>query len=226
MNCQDFRNQMMDLVLGEITPLTRSVLEEHAHGCLECGPMLRRMMRTQDLLKQGWREEEAPTSIVFTPVVEPARGGIWPWLLGVPRWARATMAVAAVVLVLFSALSLARVEFRYDQGHVALSFGPRGSRDFTVRSAGSIPTANASFDVSRIEKLVSEKYVTLSAQDQAQYAAMLDRLAAQMNARREADLEKIGSAFEQVKTIVWKDMQRNNAIVQYAAQHLATQSKN
>lgn len=226
MNCQDFRNQWMDLVLGEVTPSTRNVLEEHAHGCSECGPRLKQMIRTQDLLKRGWRDEEVPISIVFAPSAERARGGIGSWLLAAPRWASATMAVAAVVLVLFSALSLARVEFRYEQGHVALSFGQQSSGDLTARPRGSIPMVNASFDANQIEKRVTEKYAALSAEDQAQYAAMLDRLAAQMNARRETDLEKIGTAFDQVKTIVWKDMQRNNAIVQYAAQHIVTQSKN
>lgn len=226
MICQDFKTHLMDFILGELSGESRAALEQHAAACADCRPQLTRLMRARDVLKKSWPDEEIPSSIVLTPVVAPARGGFRQWLLAAPRWASASLATAMAVVLIFATLSVTRTEFRYDQGRWAMSFGRPYSTTPAGRAAASVPATNVSVENSTVEKRVAEKYAAMSEQDRRQYAAMLERLSQQVQAQREADLQKIGLAFDQVKTVMWKNMQRNNAIVEYAARRIATDVKN
>ncbi|MBZ5537447.1 MAG: zf-HC2 domain-containing protein [Acidobacteriia bacterium] len=225
MNCQDFKKQTMDLVLGELSDESRPALEQHAAQCTACGAQLNRLVAVANVMRRGWRDEEVPTSLVFTPAVSPSASRFWNWLSAAPKWVNVSMATASALVVLFAALSLARANFRFDHGQFALSFGQtQGSSP--LATSPSIPVVNTSMNSAEIENLITARYSSLNAQDRQQYAAMLDHLSQQMQSQREADLQRIGLAFDQVKTVVWKEMQRNNAIVQYAAQRIATNSKN
>jgi len=225
MDCQAFKKQVMDLVLGELSDESRLLMEQHAAACPACGSQLNRVFRTQRLLKAAWPDEVVPTPLVFTPVASTRAPSFWGWLLAAPRWANVSMAAAAAFLVLLVVFSLTHTEFRYGNGQFALTFGQSRSA-FAPLTNPSTPMANAASNTAEIERVLTAKYVSLSAQDRERYAAMLEHFSQQQEAQREADLQKIGSAFDQVKTVVWKEMQRNNAIVQYAAQRIATDAKN
>src|SRR5487761_2287096 len=120
MNCQDMKNQMMNWALNELSPENARAVEQHASACPVCGAQMQRLLRVHDVLKRGWRDEEIPASLVFTPV---ARAGFWQWLLAAPRWANVSMAAVAVMALLLVTLSAARVEFQYDRGHFGVAFG-------------------------------------------------------------------------------------------------------
>lgn len=223
MDCQDMKNQMMDWALNELSPENARAMEQHASACPGCGAQMQRLLRVHDVLKRGWRDEEIPASLVFTPV---ARAGFWQWLLAAPRWANVSMAAVAVMALLFVTLSAARVEFQYDRGHFAVAFGQSAPALVSSPALPSVPVSNAAFTPVEIQKLVAAQYAALSEQDRARYAAQLDQFAQQMQTQRENDLQHIGAAFDQVKTVVWKDMQSNSALVQYAAQRIANEVKN
>jgi hypothetical protein len=225
MNCQDFKKQIMDLALDELSEESRPALEQHAARCAACGAQLNRLLAVGNVLKNGWRDEEVPVPLVFTPVASPSSSGFWNWLLAAPRWANVCMATGAALVFLFAIFSLARMEFRYDHGQFALAFGQSHVANPSLNTHSG-PPLNASLDTSEVEKIIAAKYASLSAQDRERYGAMLEQLSQQVQTQRQADLQKIGLAFDQVKTVVWKDMQRNNAIVQYAAQRIATNTKN
>ncbi len=224
MNCQDYKNQILDWVLGELPAGSGRALEEHAANCAVCGRELSRLKRAQLLLKQSWRDEDIPTSIVFVPPT-PTRPGAWQWLFGAPRWVNVSMATVSAVAVLFMALSLARVRVQYGQGSFAMSFGPSSVAPINSSSGGAALT-NAAYNPAELQKLVAAQYASLNAQDRERYAAMLEQLSQQVQAQRQADLQRIGMAFDQVKTVVWKDLQRNSALVQYAAQQISSTAKN
>lgn len=226
MDCQDFKNHLLDLALNEVPSSERERLEHHARTCATCALPFSQMTRVRDLLKAGWRDEEVPRSLVFTPVSPSAPTGFWGWLLAAPQWANVSMATAAALVILFAMLSFARADFHYDQGHWALSFGQSRSSRSSPQTSSAVPAANASITRAEIERIVNAQYASLSQQDREQYAAMLERLSQQIQVQRQEDLRRIGSAFDQVKTVVWKEMQRNNAIVQYAAQRIVTNAKN
>ena len=225
MNCQDFKKQIMDLALGELSEESRPALEQHAAQCTACSAQLNRLVAVGNVLKKGWGDEEVPTSLVFTPAVSPSASRFWSWLSAAPKWVNVSMATAAAVVVLFAALSVARADFRFDHGQFALSFG-QARVGSPLAATSSTPVLTTPASTTEIENLITARYSSLSAQDRQQYAAMLDRLSQQLQSQREADLQKIGLAFDQVKTVVWKEMQRNNAIVEYAARRIATNTKN
>jgi Putative zinc-finger len=225
MNCQDFKKQIMDLVLDELSEGSRPALEQHASQCAACGTEFNRLVTMGNVLKSGWRDVEVPAPLVFTPAPSPASSGFWSWLLAAPRWANVCLATGTALVFLFAIVSLTRVEFRYDHGQFALAFG-QSRVAAPSRNNSSGPPLNAFLDAPEIEKLIAAKYTSLSAQDRERYGAMLEQLSQQVQTQRQADLQKIGLAFDQVKTVVWKDMQRNNAIVQYAAQRIVTNTRN
>ena len=191
MNCQDFKKEFMDLGLGELSDDSRPALEQHAAECTACNAQLNRLVALGNVLRRGWRDEEVPTSLVFTPAVSPSTSRFWNWLLTAPKWVNASMAAAAALLVLVATLSLARADFRFEHGQFALSFGqPRGSAPLATTTP--TPALNASANTSEIEDIITAKYASLSAQERQQYAAMLDHLSQQLQSQREADLQKIG----------------------------------
>lgn len=222
MDCQEFKSQMMDWVLKETSVESSRNLELHAAGCHVCGSLLEKALHARDVLHAGWQDEEIPESIVFTPV----RSNFWGWLQAAPRWANAMLAVAAVGVLVFGILSLARTELRYDHGNFNLAFGHAPVSMALPAQPTGTSSVNAGLSSAEIEKMVSAKYASLSGQDREQSTAQLDRLSQQWQVQRAADLQKIGNSFDQVKTVMWKDMQRSNAIVQYAARQIATSSKN
>ncbi len=226
MDCQEFKNQVMDWVLGEIPEARGRDLEQHATRCAECGPRLARLMRTRDVLQNDWPHEEIPTSLVFAPTPVPARSGFWQWVLAAPRWADYSLASAAAFVLLIAVLSLGHAQFQFSDGRFSGSFGGAAKLTSSQAPSGQVSAVPVAMDEAAVRKLVNTEYATLSAQDRERYAAMLDQLSQQMRVQREADLSHIGVAFDQVKTVMWKDMQRNNAIVQYAAQRIANEVKN
>jgi hypothetical protein len=226
MNCQDFKNQVMDLALGELPVEAERQLDEHAAGCLACSSQLGKAIRVRELLMNGWRDEETPRSLVFTPVAAPSSEGLWSWLVSAPRWVNVSMAAAGAVVLLFATLSLARTDFRYGQGRFALTFGQARPPNAPQATAGAAATTNAALSREEVEKIVTATYAALGAQDRGQYTAMLDDTSKKMQAQREVDLLRIGSAFEQMKTVVWKDMRHNSAMVEYAAQRIGANQKN
>jgi hypothetical protein len=221
MDCQEFKSQMMDWVLKEAPVESSRNLELHAAGCHVCGSLLEKALHARDVLL-GWQDEEIPESIMFTP----ARSNFWGWLQAAPRWANAMAAVAAAGVLIFGILSLARTELRYDHGNFSLAFGHAPVSMTVPAQPMGTSLVNAGLSSAEIEKMVSAKYTSLSGQDREQYAAQLERLSQQWQVQRAGDLQKIGNSFDQVKTVMWKEMQRNNAIVQYAARQIATSSKN
>jgi anti-sigma factor RsiW len=223
MNCQDFKNQIFDWALDELSADAREHLEQHAAECAACAVQWKKVSRLPDVMRAGWGDEEIPRSIVFAPeATAPSPTSVWQWLAAAPRWANWSMATAASVVFLFAALSFARVQVQYDRGHFAVAWG----NAMAPAVASPASTERASFNPAEMERIITSKYSELSAKDRQDYAAMLDRFAQQSQVQRSADLQKIGEAFDQVKNVMWKEMQHNDAIVQYAAQRIVTNSKN
>jgi len=223
MNCQDFKNQIFDWALDELSGDARERLERHAAECAGCAAQWKKVSRIPDVMRAGWRDEEIPRSIVFAPeATEPSPSSVWQWLAAAPRWANGSLATAASVVFLFAALSFARMQVQYDHGRFAVAWGN------AMPAAVSSPALpeKASFNPAEVERIITSKYSELSAKDRQDYAAMLDRFAQQSQVQRAGDLQKIGEAFDQVKNVMWKEMQHNDAIVQYAAQRIVTNSKN
>ncbi|MDD5543191.1 MAG: hypothetical protein PHX83_08455 [Acidobacteriia bacterium] len=223
MNCQEFKDHMTEMALEEMSAEARRPLEQHAAECAQCGLQWKQVRQIPALLRAGWPEETLPRTVRWNPeVAEPGTASIWQWLAAAPRWMNWSAATAAAVVILFAGVSLARLQIQYGQGRLTVAFG--GSVSAPVSSTA--PSTSASLSPADVEKLINSKYAELNAQERQEYAASLDRLAQQMQAQREGDLRKIGDAFDQVKNVMWKQMQRNDAIVQYAAQRIVTNSKN
>jgi hypothetical protein len=110
MECNAFRDDLLDVLYGEADAATRGRFEQHQQGCAAC--------REELAALRGLRRDLAAWSL--PPDLRPRA----------PRFARAwrPLAVAAaVVLALGGALGLSGSELRYDQGHVAFRLGRTGA---------------------------------------------------------------------------------------------------
>jgi anti-sigma factor RsiW len=109
MDCEAYRDDLIDVLYGEADDATRRRFSEHAAGCVACRdelPALRGLRR--DL--QAW-------ALPLALVPRPAR-----LRLAAPGWP-GVAAAAALLLALGAGLSLSGAEVRYDADGFALRFG-------------------------------------------------------------------------------------------------------
>src|SRR6185295_14852651 len=106
MDCDAFRDEMMDLLYGEAAPATARRLEEHQAACSACRDELDSFRRLRRELA-AW---PAPADLAGR---SPWRPSVRPYLA----------VAAAVVLLVGGGFALRGSELRYEQGRIALRLG-------------------------------------------------------------------------------------------------------
>jgi len=106
MECQAFRDDLLDVLYGEADAATRDRFEEHARGCAACREELSAL--------RGLRRDLSAWSL--PPALRPrGRRLAYAW--------RPLAVAAGVLLALGGALGLSGSELRYEQGRVAFRLG-------------------------------------------------------------------------------------------------------
>jgi hypothetical protein len=189
MDCDAFRDEMMDLLYGEAAPATVRRLEEHQAACRPCRDELDSFRRLRRELG-AWH---VPADID-----------------GRSRWrppARPYLAVAAaLVLLVGSGFALRGSELRYEQGRFAFRLGrATAPADLVAALAAQEERHHREMDalrvtvarVSRSDEYTLRKVQQMIADSEARQASLvttgLTRLEERTEARRQYDLAQVGA---------------------------------
>ena len=112
MECNAFRDEMLDVLYGEADPATRRRFEQHQQSCPVCRDELAGLRRLRRDLA-AWP---------LPPALRAAAAGA-----GAARLWRSLALAAGVALALGVGFGVSRSELRYDEGSVALRLGRKGS---------------------------------------------------------------------------------------------------
>jgi len=186
MDCDAFRDEMLDLLYGEAAPAVARRLEEHQAACRACRDELASFRHLRRDLA-AWRV--------------PAEGG------AVRRSARPYLAAAAALVLLLGggALALRGAELRYDQGRFAFRVGPgmatdalqaalaaqeqRHRREMQALRAALDSSPRAADDMlPAMQRMIAES----EARQASLVAARLAGLEERTEARRRYDLAQVG----------------------------------
>lgn len=119
MSCEETKEILTDLALGEADPAERELAREHLEACEACRAQLADLNLARKLLVEGLPQEEVPRRIAFVA----AETGRVRWL-----WRRAVaipLGVAAAVALLVGTLALARTRIVLERGRWEIAFGVR-----------------------------------------------------------------------------------------------------
>jgi hypothetical protein len=188
MDCDAFRDEMMDLLYGEAAPGVARRLEEHQAACGGCRDELASFRRLRRDLA-AWRT--------------PAELGRAPVRLSFSRPYLAT--AAALVLLVLGGLAVRGSELRYEQGRFAFRLG-RGSEASALPAAlaaqeerhrREMDALRASVASAAREEETLRKVQQMIAESEARQAALvstgLGRLEERTEARRQYDLAQVGA---------------------------------
>jgi Putative zinc-finger len=189
MDCDAFREEMMDLLYGEAAPATARRLEEHQAACRACRDELDSFRRLRRELA-AW---PAPAD-----------------LAGRSRWqpsVRPYLAVAAaVVLLVGGGFALRGSELRYEQGRIAFRLGQASEpAGFAAALAAQEERHRREMDAlrvtvaqgSRSDEATLRKVQQMIADSEVRQASLvttgLTRLEERTEARRQYDLAQVGA---------------------------------
>ena len=188
MDCDAFRDDMMDLLYGEASPAVTRRMEEHEAACSRCREEVASFRRLRRDLA-AWR---VPAELGATA---PGRARARPYLA----------AAAALVLLLGGGLVLRGSEIRYEQGRLAFRLG-RGSGPAEVQTELAAQEARHRQEMQGLRlslassrrgddqllRTVQEMIAQSEARQAGLFTAGLERLEERTEARRQYDLAQVG----------------------------------
>jgi len=187
MDCDAFRNEMLDLLYGEAAPATGRRLEEHQAACPSCREELASLRRLRRDLA-AWQVPadlgRTPESRVRTPLLA---------------------AAAALVLLVGGGWALRGSEVRYEQGRFAFRFG-QGSGNAELQAALAAQEERHRVDMQSLRRSLAstppsdetlrrvQQWIADSEARQATLVATgLARLEERTEARRQFDMAQVGA---------------------------------
>jgi hypothetical protein len=220
MNCEKYRELMVDFLGDEINAADAKQLRQHLRECRGCQEELASLSRTRTLVQQAWPEEPIPQNLVFEFSRRPSKGLWHLWTrYGLTRFALASGTIAACLVLCFLSLALLRAQLRFGEGNFMLSFGrpaEPSSRESTVSPRK--PSAVADW-LSRREAqdLISRAVAQLDEKQGARVQEVAEQINAQMEAKRTADLRRISNelrALESTQNIVYRQALNNQSYLE------------
>ena len=195
MECDAFREDLMDVLYGEADPATAHRFNEHQARCAACREEIASFRRVRHEL-DGWAI--APKRRLTLPALRPVR-----WLA----------AAAGLIAAAGGALVLARGEIRYPNGQVALRLAAPAEEAAELRRllaeqearhqqaiadlrASTLRPASASPDALEREALLEEMRRLIKQSETRQaaaFAAGLTELEERSQAQRRVDMAQMGA---------------------------------
>ncbi len=188
MDCDAFRDEMMDLLYEEASPAVVRRLDEHQAACRACRDELSSFRRLRRDLA-SWRTP---------PDVGRAPRRLWS--------SRAYLAMAAALLLLVTgALAVRGSELRYEQGRFAFRLGrvlepsavsaalaaqeERHRREIDALRAAVAASSSEEATLRKVQRMIEES----EARQATLVSAGLTRLEERTEARRQYDLAQVGA---------------------------------
>jgi anti-sigma factor RsiW len=195
MECNAFRDDMLDVLYGEGDPDARRRFERHQEDCAPCRAELAELRRLRGQLA-AW---------ALPPALRPRRARI-----GL-AW-RPLAAAAGLVVALGAALGLSGSELRYGQGRVAFRLGRARAADTDPAVARRLATLESGYRAeiqalrAELQRVADEKDAAVlsrvsdmiersEARQSVLVGASLAGLREETEARRRYDLAQVGAGF-------------------------------
>ena len=215
MRCKDSQRLLVSWLYGELSDEERKQMEEHLSRCSLCRQAKEKIQQAKGILEQ-WEVAEPSWKSVILPGREPRWRGWYYWLFGgatpLRRAAAVAMMVAVVGLVVFSLLNL-RVSYARGDFSIGLSLVP--PRSEVVRLG--VDQEALQQELLRAQEdtldLVNRLMLVYYQKQQEDLATALQRLSAQWQLLRHADLEYIGDGFDTIQQRTYQDLQRTNQLL-------------
>lgn len=215
MNCDELKEQLVDLLYHELPPEQRRSLEEHMGECSSCRMELLELEETRRLLAP-WEVEPLREKLVF--VEPPARRfRLLPSYLGP---ARIAYALAASLVLALALLALANAEFAWEEGRFS----------FRTSAFGSLPSRPAESSNLMAQRAAAEELVRIfdrmiADSEFRQYqlfASMLEEAMRQVELRRRDDLQRIAEGLDLSYRSLLGMLEQNNRLL---ASHMKTSER-
>ncbi len=215
MRCKDSQQLLVSWLYGELSDEERKQMEGHLSRCSHCRQAKEKIQQTKAMLEQ-WEVAEPSWKSVILPGREPRWRGWYYWLFGgattLRRAAAVAMMVAVVGLVVFSLLNL-RVSYAGGDFSIGLSLVP--PRSEVVRLG--IDQEALQQEILMVQEdtldLVNKLMLAYYQKHQEDLATALQRLSAQWQLLRRADLEYIGDGLDLIQQRTYQDLQRTNQLL-------------
>ncbi len=200
MNCDQAREQMLDLMYDEIPPgADRGALDAHLSGCPRCRAELDELGITRRFLA-AW--DDAPPSTPRSPLA-PAAMAVRP-LLHFPRISWLTAAAALLVIAAGVLVAITPVQIRYHDNAVEIRLG----------GTPAAPTAADSEWLRTVDQMIAES----ETRQMGRFMDAMQNVSFRLEDERYRDRQAIQQGFDLVKEIYMDQIERNNQLLELSLQ--------
>jgi len=203
MQCEDARLILTDMIYGEDSqePLSPD-FKDHFSQCSQCSADYLDLVEARKCLA-SWEDEEAPSRLVF---IKPGTTRLSSFHLPVFSWFRPALAYATLVLILVCGLILARVQFVWGDGRIALQ-SAWFSAPAVVPSVSFPSTSASNQDIAAsLEKFMS----IAEARQNQQTLSLLQRAMETMEYQRQMDLARLREELGSLQQTYYQTIERNS----------------
>ncbi len=215
MRCKESQRLLVSWLYGDISDEEKEQMEEHLSGCPHCRQAKERILQAKGVLEQ-WEVGKPRWKSLILPGREPWWKGWYYWLFGgatpLRRVAAIGAMVAVVALVVFSLLNL-RVSYAGGDFSLGLSLIPPQREVVRVGADREALRQEILRAQEATLNMVNRLILDYRQRQQEEVAGALQRLAAEWELLRRADLEYIGDGFELIQQQTYSDLQRTNQLL-------------
>jgi hypothetical protein len=225
MNCQQSYELFPDYLGKEITKEQSTELAAHLKICENCRQELISLSGIPSLLRNGWPDEEIPSSLIF----ETPRSS-WRQFVDVfsPRfWPRGVIvsAVATICFILcIGTLAMLRTEIEFKEGQFRVSFNSsRSLLSPHFEANQQVAAVPAALSRSDLEKLIENALAQSEQRQNSKVEKLLFEAKTEINTNRTEDMQKVSQGLkylEMTQREVWKAAARNASYLESLAREV------
>jgi len=215
MRCKECQQLLVSWFYGELSDEEREQMEEHLSHCPRCQQAKEKILQAKGILEQ-WEVGEPPWRSLILPGREPWWRGWYYWLLGGAGPLRRVAAIGAMVAVVgLVVFSLVNLRVSYAGGDFSLGLSLMPPQREVVRIG--VDREALQQEILRAQEttlnIMNQLILDYRQEQQEEVATALQRLAAEWELLRRADLEYIGDGFDLIQQQTYSDLQRTNQLL-------------
>ncbi len=225
MNCQQSHELFPDYLGKEINPEHSAELAAHLKACATCREELISLSGVPSLLRNGWPDEEIPSSLIF----ETPRSS-WRQFVDVfsPRfWPRGVVVCAAATIcfiLCIGTLAMLRTEIEFKEGQFRVSFNSsRSLLSPHFEANQQVAAVPAALSRSDLEKLMENVLAQSEQRQNSKFEKLLLEAKTEINTNRTEDMQKVSQGLkylEMTQGEVWKAAARNASYLESLAREV------
>jgi len=215
MKCKESQQLLVSWLYGELSDEEREQMEEHLSHCPHCRQAKEQILQAKGVLEH-WEVGEPPWRNLVLPGREPWWKGWYYWLFGGATPLRRVAAIGAMVaIVALVGCSLLNLRVNYSGGDfsIGMSLIP------LQREVVSIGVEREALqqEILRAQEatlyIMNQMNLDYRLKHQEEIAGALQKIVAEWELLRRADLENIGDGFDLIQRQTYSDLQRTNQLL-------------